>query len=113
MNLADILIETYAVESAMLRTEKLISLRGEEACADYVAMTKIYMQQAVNKINSAAKEAIASFTKGGSEKIQKLDVDTKSLRRQDYYDQRRQIPILFWLIKLKRHSRPEVIGESP
>jgi len=91
MNLADILIEIYAVESAMLRTEKLISLRGEEACADYVAMTKIYMQQAVNKINAAAKEAIASFTKGDEQKVMlmglkrftKLDlVDTKSLRRQ-------------------------------
>lgn len=91
MNLADILIEVYAVESALLRTEKLISLRGEEACADYVAMTKIYMQQAVNKINAAAKEAIASFTKGDEQKVMlmglkrftKLDlVDTKSLRRQ-------------------------------
>jgi alkylation response protein AidB-like acyl-CoA dehydrogenase len=91
MNLADIMIEIYAVESAMLRTEKLISLRGEEACSDYVAMTKIYMQQAVNKINAAAKEAIASFTKGDEQKVMlmglkrftKLDlVDTKSLRRQ-------------------------------
>jgi len=91
MNLADILIETYAVESAMLRTEKLISLRGEEACADYVAMTKIYMQQAVNKINAAAKEAIAVFTKGDEQKVMlmglkrftKIDlVDVKSLRRQ-------------------------------
>ena len=91
MSLAEILIEIYAVESAMLRTEKLISLRGEEACSDYVAMTKIYMQQAVNKINAAAKEAIASFTKGDEQKVMlmglkrftKLDlVDTKTLRRQ-------------------------------
>ena len=94
MNLADILIETYAAESAMLRTEKLISLRGEEACADYVAMTKIYMQQAVNKINAAAKEAIASFTKGDEQKVMlmglkrftKIDlVDSKALRRQIAY----------------------------
>ncbi|OEK02723.1 acyl-CoA dehydrogenase [Roseivirga sp. 4D4] len=91
MNLADILIEIYAVESAMLRTEKLISLRGEEACADYIAMTQIYMAQAVDRINAAAKEAIASFTKGDEQKVMlmglkrftKMDlVNTKELRRQ-------------------------------
>lgn len=91
MNLADILIEIYAAESAMLRTEKLISLRGEEACADYIAMTQIYMAQAVDKINAAAKEAIASFTKGDEQKVMlmglkrftKMDlVNTKELRRQ-------------------------------
>ncbi len=91
MNLADILIEIYAVESAMLRTEKLISLRGEEACADYVAMTQIYMAQAVDRVNAAAKEAIASFTKGDEQKVMlmglkrftKMDlVNTKELRRQ-------------------------------
>lgn len=91
MNLADILIEVYAVESAMLRTEKLISMRGEEACADYIAMTQIYMAQAVDRVNAAAKEAIASFTKGDEQKVMlmglkrftKMDlVNTKDLRRQ-------------------------------
>lgn len=91
MNLADILIEIYAVESAMLRTEKLISMRGEEACADYIAMTQIYMSQAVDRVNAAAKEAIASFTKGDEQKVMlmglkrftKMDlVNTKELRRQ-------------------------------
>ena len=91
MNLADILIEIYAVESSILRTEKLVSLRGQEACADYIAMTQIYMSKAVDKINSAAKEAIASFTKGDEQKVMlmglkrwtKMDlVNTKELRRQ-------------------------------
>jgi alkylation response protein AidB-like acyl-CoA dehydrogenase len=91
MNLADILIEVYAVESAMLRTEKLVSMRGEEACTDYIAMTQIYMSQAVDRVNAAAKEAIASFTKGDEQKVMlmglkrftKMDmVNTKELRRQ-------------------------------
>ncbi len=91
MNLADILIETYACESAMLRTEKLVSQRGEEACKDYIAMTQIYISQAVDKINSAAKEAISSFTKGDEQKVMlmglkrftKMDlVNVKVLRRQ-------------------------------
>ncbi len=91
MNLADILIETYAAESAMLRTEKLVSLRGQEACADYIAMTQVYLATAVDRINAAAKEAIASFTKGDEQKVMlmglkrftKMDlVNTKELRRQ-------------------------------
>jgi len=91
MNLADILIEIYAAESALLRTEKLVGMRGEEACADYVAMTQVYMSTAVDRINAAAKEAIASFTKGDEQKVMlmglkrftKMDlVDTRTLRRQ-------------------------------
>lgn len=91
MNLADILIEIYAAESAMLRTEKLMSLRGQEACADYIAMTQVYLATAVDRINAAAKEAIASFTKGDEQKVMlmglkrftKMDlVNTKELRRQ-------------------------------
>ena len=91
MNLADILIEIYACESAMLRTEKLVNQRGEEACKDYIAMTQIYMSQAVDKINAAAKEAIGSFTKGDEQKVMlmglkrftKMDlVNVKELRRQ-------------------------------
>lgn len=91
MNLADILIEIYAAESAMLRTEKLVGMRGEEACADYIAMSQVYLSTAVDRINAAAKEAIASFTKGDEQKVMlmglkrftKMDlVDTRTLRRQ-------------------------------
>lgn len=91
MNLADVLIEVYAAESALLRTEKLVAQRGEEACADYMAMSQIYLSYAVDKINASAKEAIAAFTKGDEQKVMlmglkrftKMDlVNTKSLRRQ-------------------------------
>lgn len=91
MNLADVLIEVYAAESALLRTEKLVGQRGEEACADYIAMSQIYLSYAVDKINASAKEAIAAFTKGDEQKVMlmglkrftKMDlVNTKALRRQ-------------------------------
>ncbi len=91
MNLADVLIEVYAAESALLRTEKLVGQRGEEACADYMAMSQIYLSYAVDKINASAKEAIAAFTKGDEQKVMlmglkrftKMDlVNTKALRRQ-------------------------------
>ncbi len=90
MNLADVMIEIYASESAMLRTEKLVSLRGEAACENQIAMAQVYLTEAVDKINAAAREAIASFTGGDEQKVMlmglkrftKADlVNTKELRR--------------------------------
>jgi alkylation response protein AidB-like acyl-CoA dehydrogenase len=90
MNLADVMIEIYASESALLRTEKLVGMKGEAACANQIAMTQIYLTEAVDKINAAAKEAIASFTSGDEQKVMlmglkrftKADlVNTKELRR--------------------------------
>ncbi len=69
MNLADVMIEIYASESAILRTEKLVSMKGEDSCKHQIAMTQIYLSQAVDKINVAAKEAIGSFTKGDEQKV--------------------------------------------
>jgi alkylation response protein AidB-like acyl-CoA dehydrogenase len=91
MNLADVMIEIYACESAILRAEKLVGLRGQPACSHQIAMAQVYLAEAVDKINSAAKEAIASFTKGDEQKVMlmglkrftKADlVNTKELRRQ-------------------------------
>ena len=91
MNLADIMTEIYATESAILRTEKLISLKGEAACANQIAMTQVYLAGAVDKINAAAKEAIASFTSGDEQKVMMMGlkrytkaelVNTKELRRK-------------------------------
>lgn len=91
MNLADVMTEIYATESAILRTEKLISLKGEAACSHQIAMTQVYLAGAVDKINAAAKEAIASFTSGDEQKVMIMGLkrytkselfNTKELRRK-------------------------------
>ncbi|WP_215225504.1 acyl-CoA dehydrogenase family protein [Echinicola shivajiensis] len=91
MNLADIMIEIYAVESALLRTKKRVGLKGEEACKQQIAMVQVYLTEAVNKIQSSGKEAIAAFTSGDEQKVMlmglkrftKMDpYNTKELRRQ-------------------------------
>ena len=64
MNLADMLIETYVAESALLRVEKLITLRGEEACALEKDAALVYLHTAIDKLNSAGKVAITSFAEG-------------------------------------------------
>ncbi|MEB2778897.1 acyl-CoA dehydrogenase family protein [Algoriphagus sp. C2-6-M1] len=91
MNLADVMIEIYASESAILRTEKLVSMKGEDACKNQIAMAQIYLSEAVDKIYVAAKEAIGSFTKGDEQKVILMGLkrftkselyNTKDLRRQ-------------------------------
>ncbi len=91
MNLADIMVEIYAAESAILRTEKLVGMNGEDACSNQIAMSQVYLSEAIDKINAAAKEAIASFTKGDEQKVMLMGlkrftkaelVNTKELRRQ-------------------------------
>jgi alkylation response protein AidB-like acyl-CoA dehydrogenase len=91
MNLADVMIEIYASESVLLRTEKLVSLRGEAACAAQIAMSKIYLYEAIDKVEAAAKEAIVSFAKGDEQKVLLMGlkrftkpdfINTKELRRQ-------------------------------
>ena len=91
MNLADVMIEIYAAESVLLRTEKLVSLRGEAACAAQIAMSKIYLYEAIDKVEAAAKEAIVSFAKGDEQKVLLMGlkrftkpdfINTKELRRQ-------------------------------
>ena len=61
MNLADMAMDVFTAESAVLRTEKLISIKGEEACADQIAMTKCYIHDAMERTYLAGKHALASF----------------------------------------------------
>jgi alkylation response protein AidB-like acyl-CoA dehydrogenase len=91
MNLADIMIEVYAAESAILRAEKLVQIKGESTSEFQLNMARVYLSDAADKINLAAKEAIAAFATGDEQKMMlmglkrftKTDlVNTKRLRRE-------------------------------
>jgi hypothetical protein len=64
MNIADIIGSAYMAESTILRVQKLVSIRGEEACAGQIDMMRIYLQEAVDKTALAGKEALNSFAEG-------------------------------------------------
>ena len=64
MNVADMAIEIYVAESALLRVEKLIGIKGEAACELQKDMALIYLNEAVTKVNNAGREAITSFAEG-------------------------------------------------
>jgi len=69
MNLADMLIEGYVAESVLLRVEKLINLRGEQACEAEKEMALIYIHHAIEKAASAGKSAITSFAEGDEQRL--------------------------------------------
>ena len=69
MNLADMLIQVYALESAILRTEKLAGMRGEEAVQAQIDMTRIYMMRAVEIAGQAGREAIYAFAEGDEQRL--------------------------------------------
>jgi alkylation response protein AidB-like acyl-CoA dehydrogenase len=62
--IANMVIETYAMESAMLRASKLIQMNGETAAELALAMTRTYMAGALEKIESAARMVIATCAEG-------------------------------------------------
>src|SRR3954466_5909375 len=62
--IADMVIEVYAMESVLLRTMKLASAQGESAAAIPVAMTRVYLSQAMDKIEASARKIIADVAEG-------------------------------------------------
>ena len=62
--IADMAIESYAMESAVLRAQKIAETKGEAAAAVPIAMTRVYLTQAMEKIESAAKKVIAAVADG-------------------------------------------------
>ncbi|NER12026.1 acyl-CoA dehydrogenase [Leptobacterium flavescens] len=69
MAAADILIEIYMAESAILRTEKNAKRFGEESQEIQIAMAKLNLFNAVEKINTKGKEGIASFAEGDEQRM--------------------------------------------
>lgn len=64
MNIADMAIDTYMAESVLLRTKKLVAMKGEEACAEQIAMARVYIHDAADRINKSGKEGINAFAEG-------------------------------------------------
>ena len=61
---ADIIMDTYAIETAILRARKLSAARGEEAAARYLDMTRVFCNDAIERIEAHAKNTLAAMTEG-------------------------------------------------
>ena len=58
---ADIVIEAYTIESALLRTEKLIAAKGREQCSLAIDLTCTYASDAVDRVAAAASNLAAGL----------------------------------------------------
>ena len=66
---ADILIEIYMAESAVLRTEKNVKRTSEKEQSAQIAMAKLYLYHAVDIVEEKGKESIISFAEGDEQRM--------------------------------------------
>ncbi len=91
LNVADMLMHTYILESTVLRTQKRINLYGEAANEAQIAMTKIVAIEAAEKTAYAGRQAIYAFADGDEQRMLLLGLkrftkvqpyNTKNARRK-------------------------------
>ncbi len=69
MNIADMAIKTYTAESVLLRVEKEIATKGEEALSRQLDIARVYLSDTVSTVEKVGKEAIASMTEGDEQRL--------------------------------------------
>ena len=91
MNIADMAIETFVAESALLRVMKQTEANGAAAVQNENDMMKVYLTDAADRINKAGKDAINSFAEGDEQRMMLLGMkrftktepyNTKNARRR-------------------------------
>ncbi|MBW5448278.1 acyl-CoA dehydrogenase [Cohnella sp. CFH 77786] len=90
-HLADMMIAVYAMESALLRTRKLIAKAGEAKAENAIDMTRVFAQEEFSRIEAWAREALSAMESGDTLRTQlsvlkkltrKPPVDTLGLKRR-------------------------------
>ncbi len=66
---AEVLIEIYMAESALLKSEKVVELSSEAASKGQIAMAKLNLSNAVGIINEKGKEAIVYLSEGDEQRM--------------------------------------------
>ncbi|MED1723047.1 acyl-CoA dehydrogenase family protein [Brevibacillus parabrevis] len=77
---ADMLIELYAMDSIVKRTEKAIATNGLEAEQHKLALTAVYVHEAFDRVEAWAKEALAAMEEGDELRL-RLSILKKLTRR--------------------------------
>ena len=64
MGIADIIMDAYAMETAILRARKLVAAKGENASERYLDMTRVFCNDAVGRIEARAKSTLSGMAEG-------------------------------------------------
>jgi len=84
MNAADVMIDIFACESAILRTQKLVERRGEAACQSEIDMTRVYLSDALERMFCSGKHAVAAFAEG--DELRMMMIGLKRFTKYDTYN---------------------------
>jgi alkylation response protein AidB-like acyl-CoA dehydrogenase len=89
--IADMIIEVFAMESALLRTLKKIQKEGEESSRIHIAATRVYINETFPRIELKAKTIFAAIAEGEELRTQLMGlkrlarhtpINTIALRRE-------------------------------
>ena len=69
MNISDMIIQTYMLESTLLKTEKLITKDGRAAHEDKISIGISFMHTAVEEVRKNGKEALYAILEGDEQKM--------------------------------------------
>lgn len=92
-NISDMIMQVYASESALLRLEKLESIKGAEAVAIYKDMVDVFVYDAADIIHKCGKDAINSFAADPDyhQKLMGYIVDLSAVKPFNVKEARRRI----------------------
>jgi hypothetical protein len=82
MDIADMIMETYVTESVVLRTQRMVALKGEAEGQIYVDMMKAYVSDAIERINLSGKHALQSFAEG--DELRMMAMGLKRFTKYDF-----------------------------
>ena len=72
MNIADMALWAFHAESALLRVIKLTDKQGEAAASLQADIMRCYLNDAMDKVNKAGKDAINAFAEGDEQRMMLL-----------------------------------------
>ncbi len=64
INCADIIMDAYQMDSAILRAKKIAASKGEEAAAREIDIAGVYCNDAIQRVECAARNTIAAIAEG-------------------------------------------------
>ena len=92
MNIADMAIEVFNAESALLRVMKLSDSKGAEQVSIQTDIMRTYLYDAADRINKAGKDALNSFAEG--DELRMMHIGLKRFTKAEPFntkDARRRI----------------------
>ncbi|HUR99244.1 MAG TPA: hypothetical protein VMZ26_14345, partial [Pyrinomonadaceae bacterium] len=64
LNCADIIMDAYQMETAVLRAKKLAGSKGDDAAGRHADMASVYCNDAIQRIEMKARNTIAAIAEG-------------------------------------------------